>query len=287
MTDSRDKRNPIVSIPVIKRAKELFFDIAIKENKLYTTKYEELGSQITMKSLREGDNSHETLINRRFFNYSTIRLQQLFTRLSFIRWSKIEFLKKKGDEKHVWSIFAPLLIKDFHIDLSSFFDALAPVIIQVTRGLTKGQKQHLPGFYSFFKRNRKRIPQPILDAMDSTKRWWLPIKYVRDILVHREHINLVFGSPDDGILFQILGIDQKPLILDDCIMWLPNKDIIDFERYSVFILAELFIFLEELGNNLAEINSIDISKEHTGCREGDFSYLIEPLNNILSKSAPG
>lgn len=88
-------------------------------------------------------------------SYVSRRFTDLIMRLQEIEWKKEAlFYDPTRDGFDViedptakrWRMFMSLAIKDFHVDIGSLMDALAPVVIQAAGALKKKDRTKLPGW---------------------------------------------------------------------------------------------------------------------------------------------
>jgi len=99
-------------------------------------------------------------------------------RLQFINWLQEQCRNDEGNYSHQWHNFAALAIKDFHVDLGSLMDAIAPVILQVFAGIDVTAEKKWPGFSDILQKGgsdraqgyRKTIDSNVLTTIDSTDR---------------------------------------------------------------------------------------------------------------------
>jgi len=196
--------------------------------------------------------------------YASERLTEVFIRHRCIDWMRNElayetnpdiFAQASDPKAQSWRLFMGLAIKDFHVDIGSLMDALAPVIIQAKGKLKSKDKSNLPGWadiQSGTKRSyREQLAVDLCAAVDSTDRWWPGVKKVRDLLTHRKHDRIIFGNYEDGILFQVYDESRHPKIVLPQVLYGKGKNVVDFDLYSAFILAEVVTLLDELGKIIA------------------------------------
>ena len=161
-----------------------------------------------------------------------------------------------------WRMFLGLAIKDFHLDVSSLMDSLAPVIIQVNGQLKSADKVRLPGWEAITsgsrtRRNyRKQLSTDIANIVDKTESWWSGIKEVRDLVAHRKHDRIVFGDPEDGLLFQIYDQVTGPKIFIPQVLFQTGLHVVDFDLYFAFVITEVITLLDDLGVAIAPVMQI-------------------------------
>lgn len=218
------------------------------------------------------------------------RIEAVLTRLDLFELVVAEIIRSMDDESS-WRAFVALCIKDFHADISSVMDAVAHLVVTMA-GKSKPRKY--PAFSSIRKdsdnrRLRRAIPCSVREVIDKTDRWWPMVKEVRDTLVHRPHIDLVFGYPADDIKFQIRNNEPhlQPMILDDTLLCADGTHVVDFSLYSSFVVAELLLFLEDLAGEIASRKDIEITQE--GIRlnryKGNLKMLVASWDRLLSALA--
>lgn len=224
------------------------------------TVFECLGNQLQIRALvaEQGDGevagrSHPRQIAR-LFTYASFRLTELVLRLEQLNWMQREFTRRTGDEAAAWHNFAALAIKDFHLDLGSLMDAVAPAILQATESFDAAGERKLPGFADIQGNGSPRstkflasIPAELLCVIDDTDRWWPAVKRMRDDLAHREHTTIVFGSADQGVLFQVYTSGFAPVVVNNSLAWKESHNVADFRMYSAAALAEMLVFLDDTG----------------------------------------
>lgn len=224
----------------------------------------------------------------RLFAYASFRFRELLMRLEFLNWLQRQHQSIGNDYSPSWHNFAALAIKDFHVDLGSLMDAVAPVVLQASGAFDAAGEKKFPGFADVRATGgsdralgfRRSIDAGVLNVIDSTTRWWPAIKRVRDDLAHREHEKIVFGEASQGIFFQ-LYVGMSPTIVDQRLLWLEAENVVDFRLYSAAVLSELLSFLEALGAALAGCLALSTKRLAPSMHVGDFAYLLDPLEQLL------
>ncbi|MBM3941808.1 MAG: hypothetical protein FJ316_02570 [SAR202 cluster bacterium] len=282
----------------IKLVRELIHLGADDEYDIISARFECLGNEVWLRAsalLRmkvKGRNDElDTLVRLSpAFKYTSLRLTDLFDRLAQLEWMR-EGMTKEPDMaefaqhgitgvKSMWRPFMSLGIKDFHSDVASLMDSIAALVMQV-QGEIPTLKQS-PGFSWVEKKghSRKYVPENILAIIDKTDSWWPTIKEVRDVLNHREHLKLVFGTPTDGILFQVYEGPQEPKILDSHLMHPNSHNVVDFGLYSAWVLSEMFVFLEDVGEQIADI--LKFGSMTPSMRMGNFKSIAASLEKLVA-----
>jgi len=204
--------------------------------------------------------------------YASDRFTDLLIRQQEIAWkkealayeTKSDVFSQASDPKAlVWQMYMGLAIKDFHVDVGSLMDALAPVVIQVESKLKSKDKRNLPGWADIQQGTnrsyRQQIPDDLRKVVDSTDRWWPSVKKVRHLLTHRKHDRIIFGNSEDGFLFQIYDPSRRPAVVLPQVLYRKGKNVVDFDLYSGFVLVELVTLLDDLGNIIAPKLGIHIN----------------------------
>lgn len=281
----------------IARALGLFSAGILGQPHSFSTVVECLGNELHIRALvveRQETPSAERAHSRqmaRLFTYLSFRLTELMLRLEQLNWMQREFMRRTGDEAAPWHKFAALAIKDFHLDLGSLMDAVAPAILQATKSFDAEGERKLPGFADIQRNDSPRsskfralIPAALLAVIDATDAWWPAVKRIRDDLAHREHTKIVFGNADQGVLFQVYTSAFAPVVVNKALAWKEAHNVADFRMYSAAALAEMLVFLDDTGRALASHLNMAIEGLTPSMRVGDFSYLIQPLERLLATS---
>ena len=198
------------------------------------------------------------------FSYVSQRLTEVFARLRFVAWlrDKQEYeinsdtsALASDPNDQMWRLSMGFAVKDFHGDVASLMDAIAPVIIQSHGNLRRTNRNFLPGWRDIQSGStsvyRRNLAEDLKDVIDGTESWWTTIKAIRNLLLHRDHQRIIFGDYRDGILFQIYDSSQSPQIILPDVLHKPGHFVVDFDLYSAFVVASLVTLLNDLGNTIA------------------------------------
>lgn len=256
--------------------------------------FESLGNELSIRSQvltgaqasRRGAGFQRIKLEAATFRYASLRLSDLFDRLELLEWIRREIAKVPELERiqamtgpidehpWMWNVFAGLTIKDFHADVSSTMDAIAPLVIYAFGEVKKGDT---PGFADIQKGTkrtyRERLPQDCFDIIDATNTWWPIIKKVRDTLVHRDHFKLVFPGlgDDESLLFLAENNSHVPLVTEQRLMFTKGRNVIDLTLYTGLVVAHLLAFMDEISKDIAQ--NMNISSPTPSVRLGDFRRL--------------
>jgi len=300
------KTKSILERDRIKRARAL---ISLRDSEygdVLQTRFEDLGADLHTHSLmldhrkswRGITDSEKYHKLSSAFRYTSLRLSEVFVRLELFRFigneiaripeaDRLDEMTKAPTEgaPWMWNQYAGIAIKDFHADISSVMDSVAPVVIQVEGEIKKKDKSKLPGFPDIQKGSkrsyRKIIPSDILAVIDETDRWWAAVKTVRDVVIHRDHHRIVFPTLGDNgsLLFQVYEGQDSPVVGGSQLLYPDGKNVVDFSLYSGFVIAELLVFLDDLANLIPNHLKIG-STPHW--RMGNFKALASSLDRLES-----
>jgi hypothetical protein len=285
----------VVDSQIMKNARELFSLGTFHGEDELLISFECLGAELWTRALiarQVGEGFPESQRNADLasaFRYQSLRLSVLLARTWQIEWMKENVSASRKTDSGLWTVFAALAIKDFHIDISSVMDSIAPVVIQAKGSIKKKDTKKLPGFpdiQSGTRRSyREKIPEDILTAIDSSVRWWPTVKRIRDILTHRDHNKIVFGTPADGVLFQIYEDMHEPKIIEPNFLWPGGKNVVDFELYAAFVIGEVLVLLDKLGKQIAFHLGFEEEGLTKSIRTGNFRGLVRSLDRLLELTA--
>ncbi len=176
----------------LRRASELF--MPGNSNDILVNSLEGLGAELSNRGGAIGNSQGLTPSIREYvarartlsgaISYASDRLAEVMTRYQQIGWMRRalayettpDVFAQVTDPKAVsWRMFMGLAIKDFHLDISSLMDALAPVVIQTECKLDPKDKDRLPGWAAIESRSqgnyRKQLAPDITNIVDRTDRW--------------------------------------------------------------------------------------------------------------------
>ena len=300
------KPTSIVQRDRIKRARALISVGGFGEHDVLQTRFESLGNELSLRAsafdqlrmIGKQTANFEKLQNlSAAFKYASLRLSNIFARLHLLEFIRSEIASIPEEDRlaemtkppsegnpWMWNVYAGLAIKDFHADISSAMDSIAPLVIQLEGELEETDRS--PGFYDIRKdrhrRYRKQIPSDIRHIVDQTDRWWPAVNKVRDVVMHREHLQIVFPTlgDNDGLFFQIYEGVYSPMIVHPELMYPDGKNVVDLSLYSGFVIAELLVFLEDLVDPIA--HRLKIGSLTPSMRAGNFRRLTSSFDRLES-----
>jgi len=214
-------------------------------------------------------------------SYVSRRFTDLLMRLREIDWKKDTLAYDPAREAfdvvsdptaNNYRLFMALAIKDFHVDVGSFMDALSPVVIQAIGDIKDKDRTKLPGWADIQsgtnRSYRSRLPSNLLIIIDDADQWWPAVKKVRDLLTHRDHEKIIYGHPSEGLLFQVYDRSMSPKIALPAITFRTQGRVVDFSLYSALVLSELITLLDDIGRVLGPMVGVNPERAATMCLRG-------------------
>lgn len=140
----------------------------------------------------------------------------LIHRLSWFRTAPID----KDFLSHMWMPYASVDIEHFHVELRSIMDYTGEIISHVANKHGQVPDSFNKLFYWVARKqgNRKRLGEDLALVVESAA-WFPKLRGIRNALIHSGGFTLVFGSPKDGILFQVYKDMASNLIEHKTIMF--------------------------------------------------------------------
>lgn len=177
-------------------------------------------------------------------------ISNLCTLASRINWFRSIAIQGKWNERHpfIWSGYTGLDIEHFYTEVRSILDYVATILVNLT-----GKPKQIRGEDSFRKLsqwpeakadNENKLGQEI-SAIIRSGSWYSEIRRIRDNIIHLGSNTFVFGSPKDGILFQVSKNFKNQINIGE-LMW--NEYVVDFELYAGLYFARILALIEKLGD---------------------------------------
>jgi len=217
--------------------------------------------------------------------YSCIHsdLWNLSTIAERLTWMQSNALENQ-DFKDRWFYYASVDIQIFHVEIRSILDYITQII-----RLFSPQPGQVTDTGSFRKllnwlgNNPNRIQEEVADLCLEQYEWFHEMRSIRDFILHSGGEVIAFGSPDDGILFQVMSPGYENLIDKPFLMF--NENVAFFDRYAALYFSRAISFLEDL--TLLYINqefptaNIIITENHSP----GFSTIVDWMNILLNTLA--
>ncbi len=173
----------------------------------------------------------------------------LLARLNWTRSLAIQGTLDSGS----WRTFSSLDIENLFVQVRSSMDHAAELFAFLPKG---GQ---LPASFNklrgSLKRYRGRMPVDAQSLIESAT-WFDQMRDIRNAIVHHGGMPLVFGGPEDGLLFQVY---EREIQRASHPAFMYNESVVYFERYSALLIANLLVFLDDLGKLLRVINPPELA----------------------------
>lgn len=221
---------------------------------------------------------HKTLrhINNDVWNICTIA--------SRIEWFRRIAQENQWTEKNpfLWSLYTGLDIELFFIEVRSILDYTAIALKDMSQKPAQVKVGSFREMYQWLEKNpgnKERLGQEASNVIQSAA-WYKEIRQLRDDMIHRGFDTVVFGSPRDGVLFQVLsGLEGK--VHMEALMW--NENVVDFQLYVGLYFARIYALLNKLGtlilNKYQKSECLaEVTASHSGIME-----LSECANKLLIK----
>jgi len=167
---------------------------------------------------------------------------------------RMEWLTSLASDGHLdegkWRRFLSLDIEHFFIEIRSILDYAAPCISAAADQLGCVPPNSFNDIRNWLDKNPgnyKRLGADLVSLVESAS-FFPELKQVRDTIVHRGGLTLVFGKPQDGIRFQVhKGFNPLVITRSDA----HNSNVVDFRLYGSLLLENLLVFVEQLAQALA------------------------------------
>lgn len=184
--------------------------------------------------------------------------------------------------------YTGLDIQLWHTVFRSLLDHVAELIQEIP----KKKKQSPPSFTSLYndcrnpaKARLRGLIGPRLHSIVSMMSWYEVLLNVRDGIVHRAALTLVFPQREEGILFQVYEGKTSPAIsLPREFMF--NKNIAYFEQYAAAMISELLLFLEFISKYIVVRYSIPDSGGVQSFHPGFEVYIAWAEQTLKSRTKP-
>ena len=279
-----------------------FFHLGTNEGyDLVTESFITLSAELQSRAVKTRDRGSASDSRSRYApiaattHFVTAKLLDLLARFEMIDWMNHELSKLPDEGTHQSRIYLGLAVKDFHADVFTLLDPLASALALVSGGLDTEKSRRLPGWTAIQLRksgaagaHRQNLADDFCKLVDSTDRWLPTVTQIRDILTHRDRLKLIAGKPSDGIFFQLPGWTRTTPILESVLLDPEQPDVVDFELYSAFVIAEILALLDELGQRMSRHLGVKLNKQSLSMRYGDYrwsAYGMDRLRKLIEQQA--
>ena len=182
----------------------------------------------------------------------------------------------------LWNMSASLDVEYFHVELRSILDYIANILGIIAKKPGQVPSNSCRELYQWLDANPQNVTRfgKEQSALVLSAPWYSELRVIRDSVLHRGAFTLVFGSPKDGILFQVHS-GFKPLIKVDSLMW--NENVVDFQLYAGLYFARVIVLLERLGGLFANRIPRQPSIREAKCNYQGLGILRNWMSKLLDK----
>ena len=141
----------------------------------------------------------------------------------------------------LWREFASVDIEHFHVELRSILDYVANILGNLARKPKQVRSGSFRELYQWLDKNpgnRASLGEEATELVSSAS-WYYELRDIRDAILHHGASTLVFGSPTDGVLFQVHSGFQGRINIDT-LMW--NENVVDFQLYAGLYFADAVLY---------------------------------------------
>lgn len=164
--------------------------------------------------------------------------------VSRIQWMH-EMLLNKSIDAGDWKQYTQLDIDNFYVQLRSSLDHLAQFINYTS--LKPGQ---IPKSFSKLRNSSEQLKSklnPDIYKIIKNATWYDELKAIRDSLVHLGSESIVFGSGNEGLLFQIHDTSNfRPMINKNFMAY--NENVAYFDRFAAWAIAHTLYTFDQVGH---------------------------------------
>jgi hypothetical protein len=175
--------------------------------------------------------------------YATEAYWNVSTAIDRLSWMKT----RAADEEEMgglWQSYAAADIRAIHVEMQSILDFLANLIRAFApkpEELPEGSFRQL---IDWCEKNPDEIPSGGCTLLDHQREWFDQFRVVRDLLVRLGGETVIYGSPEDGILFQVFRPGHQQVIRKSYL--LHNPEAAYFNRYAALLTSRLLCFLHDI-----------------------------------------
>lgn len=154
-------------------------------------------------------------------------------------------------DQGLWNRYCSLDIEHFHVEARSLLDYAASCIAAISKQPGTAPATSLNGLLSWINKNPGNTARlgPDLAALVKSLPGFPDLRAVRDEIIHRGGLTLVFGRPGEGLVFQVHKGFARVLNPRSGTV---ESGLVDFRSYSALLVADILLFLERLAALLWE-----------------------------------
>lgn len=228
----------------------------------------------TPQGLTEEENNKLRILSSR----ARDDLWNISTLIERLNWSR----KNAKEVEHIsdmWRHYVKMDISQFHVEMRAIMDYVAQIIATVAsepgqmpdsfRKLVQGGDKY-----------EKRINSSFHHLIEKPS-WFKRLRSVRDNLIHGGHSTIVFGSPSEGLIFQISrGLQGDGVSCEPYLHY--NENVLYFDRYAALHLAYLLNFLDDVGRECENFLNLDSSSRGRNYSPG-YEVINRWMTNLIEE----
>lgn len=185
-----------------------------------------------------------------------------------------------------WHSLGPMVVRDFHTDVVSAFDAVALVFARECGHYCDGRwfphySQFTPADRNL--KQRAKLDPPVLPLIDRLYQLFTMVNAVRNGLIHRDDQCTIFGGPDQTMYFQVYDHDTHDVLIGPTLLHWQNQ-IVDFGLYFALVFCELWELFEDVAKWVASRHAFRIPRNIGGTmRIGNYALIVTELERLEAK----
>jgi len=166
-----------------------------------------------------------------------------------------------GELRDKWMSYAAADIQAVHVEIRSVLDYVAQIVPAFCPKPGQLPDASFRKLLKWVGDNPNRIDGVLRSVLLEQETWFMEVRGTRDLLLHLGGFAIVFGGPEDGILFQIFKAGWRKVVDKPFLMY--NENVAYFERYAALYLARLLMFLEDLATVLEGMFDVPVADPKT------------------------
>ncbi|TYB30580.1 MAG: hypothetical protein FXF47_08475 [Candidatus Mcinerneyibacterium aminivorans] len=213
---------------------------------------------------------------------------------------RLEWQKEKLKDVEpvgLWYTYASMDIEYFYTVFRSLCDYFAELIASCYSGTPNIPNSREESFYKLLvwvHRKKDKLDKDFLKIFKQAnllkgeneiyRTWFGHIREIRDDIIHRGANSIIYGEPNEGILFQIKKRDFNNTISALPHIKYNDNGIIYFDRYASLQISSLLNFTEYLARYI--IKKYDLKETETRCSSFDvvYKWMSEFKNRLEMKN---
>lgn len=155
-----------------------------------------------------------------------------------------------------WGKHAALDIELIYFEYRSICDYLSQLLGAVFPEIPESKAESLYKLIRWVFQNQLSAPSEIVSLFNENQilvddkrilsTWFGHMRAIRDDISHKGQFPVVYGGPDQGILFQVLSSDNLKTVIPNLPHIKFNDNVVFFDKYFALQFAHLIIFIESV-----------------------------------------